>query len=81
MARRLLPLALTVERHDDGDYYWRILESFVGPGDYESLMEGASPFKSYVDALKAGSDTLLALCADPLAGPLDESGEFDDDGL
>jgi hypothetical protein len=44
-------------------------------------MDGAAPFKSYIEALKAGSDTLLALCADPLQGPLDESDEFDADAF
>jgi hypothetical protein len=73
MARRLLSLALTVDQHDSGDYAWRILESPDHLAEFEPLVEGALPHATYIDALKAGSDALLALCEDPLVGPMEDA--------
>lgn len=72
MARRLLSLALTVDQHDSGDYAWRILESPDHLAEFEPLIEGALLYTTYVDALKAGCDALLALCEDPLVGPMED---------
>ncbi len=73
MARRLLSLAVTVDQHDSGDYAWRILESPDHYAEFEALVEGAVLYDTYADALKAGCDALLALCEDPLVGPVDEA--------
>lgn len=79
MARRLLSLALTVDQHDSGDYAWRVLESPDHYAEFEALVEGALTFDSYADALKAGCDALLALCDDPLLGPVDDEALPDED--
>jgi hypothetical protein len=69
----LLSLALTVDRHADGDYFWAILESFDHSNEFECLMEAATGFSTYLAALKAGYVALVALSEDPDSGPLDLS--------
>lgn len=71
----LLSLALTVDRHDDGYYFWVILESFDHSNEFESLMEAASGFPTYVAALQAGAVALIGLSDDPAVGPLDDPSD------
>ena len=76
MTSRLLSLAVTVNQHECGDYYWQILESHEDPSDFELLVEAARPDATYSDALTNGCKALTALCADPLVGPVQgEDGE------
>jgi hypothetical protein len=71
MTQRLLQIAVTVERHVDGRYFWRILD--VVDGEFvEPLVEGVTLFPTYADALIAGAQMLLSLCDDPEAGPVDD---------
>ncbi|CAN7665379.1 hypothetical protein LJR290_005245 [Variovorax sp. LjRoot290] len=86
MARQLLSIALTVDQHDDGDFYWMLLESFDNSMEFESfdnsmefesLMESASGFETYIEALDAGYLMLKRLSDDLAIGPQDE---FDDPG-
>ncbi len=72
MARRLLSLAVTVDQYESGDYYWRILESFDHLAEFESLLESVPHYATYADALKAGCAALIAMCDDPLVGPLEQ---------
>ena len=69
MARQFLSIALTVDQHDDGDFYWMLLESFDNSMEFESLMESASGFESYVEALDAGYVMLKRLSDDLGVGP------------
>lgn len=69
MPRRILPIALTVEHHDEGHYYWVLLEALEAPGLYETLMESASGFSTYGEALAAGCAALKGLCHNPERGP------------
>ena len=75
MPRELLSLALTVDRHDDGEYFWVLLESFDHSNEFESLMEAAAGFSTYVAALQAGYAALVALSDDPEIGPLDDASD------
>ncbi len=72
MHRDLLSLALTVDRHDDGRYFWSILESFDHSREFESLMEAATGFPTYIAALQEGYAALIALSDDLDTGPLDD---------
>ncbi len=56
-------LALTVDRHDDGHYFWAVLESFDRSETYERLFESSTGFTTYVAALQAGSAALAVLAA------------------
>ena len=73
MARDLLSLALTVDRHGEGDYFWVILESFDRSGEFSPLLEAASVFPSYIGALRASYAVLISLVDDVFPGPLDDS--------
>ena len=75
MTSRLLSLAVTVNQHDCGDYYWQILESHDHSAEFELLVECARPDATYRDALKNGSEALAALCEDPLVGPRQANDE------
>ena len=56
-------LALAVDRHDDGHYFWVVLESFDRSETYERLFESSTGFATYVAALQAGSAALAVLAA------------------
>lgn len=75
MTSRLLSLAVTVNQHDCGDYYWQILESHDNSSEFELLVEAARPDATYRDALKNGCEALTALCEDPLVGPIQNEDE------
>jgi len=79
MARQLLSIALTVEQHDDGGFYWVLLESFDYSMEFESLMESASGFATYVEALDAGYLMLKRLSDDLSVGPQDDLGDLGED--
>ena len=70
MTSRLLSLAVTVNQHECGDYYWQILESHDNSSEFELLVEAARPDSTYSDALTNGCVALTALCEDPLVGPV-----------
>lgn len=78
MPSYLLSLALTVEEHDDGTFFWVILESFDRSMVFELLMESAHGFPSYIDALDSGALALKAIADDPDCGPREE---IDDQSL
>ncbi|MES2187062.1 MAG: hypothetical protein V4505_21120 [Pseudomonadota bacterium] len=69
MAHELLPLALMVERHASGAYYWVLLEAMDDAGEFIRLVEGGQHFAAYEAALQNGCDALLRLLPDPDAGP------------
>lgn len=75
----LIPLAVTVERHDDEGYFWVILESFDEATTFEPLMEAAAGFATYAQALDAGVAALKNLSADPRVGPVEGSDVVDDE--
>ena len=75
MTSRLLSLAVTVNQHDCGDYYWQILESHDNSSEFELLVEAARPDATYSDALTNGCEALTALCEDPLVGPVQGEDE------
>ncbi|MGJ7489092.1 hypothetical protein [Variovorax sp. ZT4R33] len=79
MARRLLSLAVTVDQLDSGDYAWRILDSPDHFAEFEPLVEGSLIYVTYIDALRAGCDALVALCDDPLIGPVEELDDASSD--
>jgi hypothetical protein len=79
MARHLLSIALTVDQHDAGDFYWVILESFDHSMEFEPLMEAAHGCPSYVEALEAGYAALKSLSQDLRLGPQDEDEDPDED--
>lgn len=82
MTHHLLSLALTVDQHDEGDYFWVILESFDHSMEFETLMEAMHGFPTYVQALDAGFAALKNLSEDLSVGPRDEDdGDDDDDAL
>ncbi len=72
MASYLISLALTVEQHEDGTFFWVILESFDHSMEFELLMESAHGFPTYVAALDAGALALKAIADDPASGPREE---------
>ena len=69
MRGQLLSIALSVEQHEDGDYFWVLLESFDDPKQFEPLLEAATGFPSYLDALQAGFVVLKGLSDDLTVGP------------
>ena len=88
MRTQLLSLALTVDQHDQGDYFWALLESFDHSMEFETLMESMHGFSTYVEALDAGFAAIKALSEDLSSGPreeipvedgLDEFDERDED--
>jgi hypothetical protein len=76
MAHRLLSIALTVEQHDNGNFYWILLESFDYSMEFESLMESATGFTTYIEALEAGFAMLKKLPGDLRLGPQDETDDY-----
>lgn len=72
MRGQLISIALTVDQHDAGDYFWVLLESFEDPKQFESLLEAATGFPTYVDALQAGFAVLKGLPEDLDVGPREE---------
>lgn len=84
MAGQLISIALTVDQHDAGDYFWVLLESFDNSMEFEPLMEAATGFATYADALQAGYIVLKGLSEDLDVGPREETGEdaaLADDGI
>lgn len=80
MASHLISLALTIEQHEDGTFFWVILESFDHSMVFELLMESAHGFSSYVDALDAGALAVKAIADDPECGPREDIDDpLDDD--
>lgn len=77
MAGQLISIALTVDQHDDGDYFWVLLESFDHSMEFEPLMEAATGFASYADALQAGYAVLRGLSDDLGIGPREDDEEPD----
>jgi hypothetical protein len=82
MAGQLISIALTVDQHDNGDYFWVLLESFDNSMEFESLMEAAKGFHTYGEALQAGYAVLRGLPEDMNVGPREEADEsaFAEDG-
>lgn len=81
MRTQLLSLALTVDQHDQGDYFWALLESFDHSMEFETLMESMHGFPTYVEALDAGFAAMKALSEDLSSGPREElpvDDEFDE---
>jgi len=72
MAGQLISIALTVDQHDAGDYFWVLLESFDNSMEFEPLMEAAKGFPTYVEALQAGYVVLKGLSEDLNIGPREE---------
>jgi hypothetical protein len=64
MAGQLISISLTVDQHDGGDYFWVLLESFDNSMEFEPLMEAATGFATYGDALQAGYVVLKGLSDD-----------------
>ena len=75
MAGQLISIALTVDQHDEGDYFWVLLESFDNSMEFEPLMEAATGFATYGDALQAGYVVLKGLSEDLNVGPREEVDE------
>jgi hypothetical protein len=73
MRTHLLSLALTVDQHDQGDYFWVLLESFDHSMEFEPLMESMVGFPTYVEALDAGLAALKARSDDLTVGPREEA--------
>lgn len=69
MRGQLLPIALTVEQHEAGDYFWVLLESYDEPREFDSLLEAATGFPTYAEALQAGFVVLKGLSEDLNVGP------------
>jgi len=82
MAGQLISIALTVDQHDGGDYFWMLLESFDDSMAFEPLMEAAKGFPTYAEALQAGYLALRGLPEDLSVGPRDDSEALEqpDDG-
>lgn len=78
MASILLSMAVTVEQHESGEFYWVILESFDHSMVFDSLMESAHGFASYNAALDAGVEALKGISDDPEQGPREEVHDEDD---
>lgn len=72
MAGQLISIALTVDQHDAGDYFWVLLESFDNSMEFEPLMEAATGFATYAEALQAGYVVLKGLSEDLNVGPREE---------
>lgn len=75
MAGQLISIALTVDQHDAGDYFWVLLESFDNSMEFEPLMEAATGFATYGDALQAGYVVLKGLSEDLGVGPREEGDD------
>jgi len=75
MAGQLISIALTVDQHDAGDYFWVLLESFDNSMEFEPLMEAATGFTTYGDALQAGYVVLKGLSEDLGVGPREEGDD------
>jgi len=75
MAGQLISIALTVDQHDAGDYFWVLLESFDNSMEFEPLMEAATGFATYGDALQAGYVVLKGLSDDLSMGPREEGDD------
>ena len=75
MAGQLISIALTVDQHDEGDYFWVLLESFDNSMEFEPLMEAAKGFHTYAEALQAGYTVLRGLSEDLNVGPREEVDE------
>lgn len=82
MAGQLISIALTVDQHDGGDYFWVLLESFDNSMEFEPLMEAAKGFPTYAEALQAGYVVLRGLSDDLGVGPREDADEsaFAEDG-
>jgi len=72
MTGQLIAIALTVDQHDGGDYFWVLLESFDHSMEFEPLLEAAAGFSTYADALQAGYAVLKGLSEDLNIGPREE---------
>lgn len=79
MRTQLLSLALTVDQHDQGDYFWIILESFDHSMEFDTLMESMHGFPTYLQALDAGYVAMKTLSDDLDTGPREEVAGDDDD--
>jgi hypothetical protein len=77
MAGQLISIAVTVDQHDAGDYFWVLLESFDNSMEFEPLMEAATGFATYADALQAGYVVLKGLSDDLNVGPREEGDDAD----
>lgn len=77
MAGQLISIALTVDQHDGGDYFWVLLESFDNSMEFESLMEAAKGFHTYAEALQAGYAVLRGLSEDLNVGPREDADGAD----
>ncbi len=77
MTGQLISIALTVDQHDGGDYFWVLLESFDNSMEFESLMEAAKGFPTYAEALQAGYAVLRGLSEDLSVGPREELHDAD----
>lgn len=75
MAGQLISIALTVDQHDAGDYFWVLLESFDNSMEFEPLMEAATGFPTYIEALQAGYVVLKGLSEDLNIGPREEGDD------
>ena len=78
MPHRLLSIALTVEQHDNRNFYWVLLESFDNSMEFEPLMESATGFPVYIEALEAGYVMLKKLSGDLKLGPQEEVDDQDE---
>ena len=76
MAGQLISIALTVDQHDAGDYFWVLLESFDNSMKFEPLMEAATGFSTYIEALQAGYVVLKGMSEDLNVGPREEGEEL-----
>jgi hypothetical protein len=79
MAGQLISIALTVDQHDGGDYFWVLLESFDDSMEFEPLMEAAAGFHTYAEALQAGYAVLRGLSEDLGVGPREHASGFEDE--
>ncbi len=79
MAQDILPLALMVERHSSGGYYWVLLESLDYDDEFQRLLEGSQNFATYQAALQDGCEALLRMLPDPSIGPQAERDQPQED--
>ena len=80
MAQEILPLALMVERHSSGGYYWVLLESLEYDDEFLRLLEVSQNFTTYQAALQDGCGALLRMLPDPSIGPRAEEDAADEGG-
>jgi len=81
MAGQLISIALTVDQHDEGHYFWVLLESFDNSMEFEPLMEAAKGFHTYAEALQAGYVVLKGLSEDLNVGPREEVDDVSADAM